>query len=100
MVADAIGVAHFVIANLIVLLGYVSNAFNSVVPQEASNKGLYFIYLYLDRPVFLIFQGFVASTKDSPWLSFLAGELVIVVSTILYGFIAYFSIRIYLSLND
>lgn len=100
MVADGIGVAHFIVANIVVLLGQFTKLFDAVIEVYADNKGIYFLYYYLDRPAYYLFKGFAESAKEDVALSLLCAELIIIVSTVLYGFLAYFAIRIYLSLND
>ena len=100
MVADGIGVAHFIVANFVVLLGQFTSIFDALIRVQADNKGIYFLYYYLDRPVYFLFRGFVESAREDWVLSLLCAQLIIVVSTVLYGFLAYFAIKIYLSLND
>ena len=100
MVADGIGVAHFIVANLCVLLGEFTELFNPLIDVASPHKGLYFVYHYFDRPAYYLFRGLTEATQEDLIFTFLTGELIIVVSTVLYGFIAFFSVRLYLSLND
>ncbi|MCC6221473.1 MAG: hypothetical protein IT291_09570 [Deltaproteobacteria bacterium] len=91
IIGDAIGIAHFVVANLIVLVGQLTSAFESISPQMG---GLKFLYTYVDFPVYSMFSGMAERGRGEVFTALIAGEFIIVVSSILYGLIANIAVRL------
>jgi len=60
IVVDAIVLAHFVVANLCLVLGYFTKLFDSFKSASQANGGVDFVYQVLDYPVG-IFMGFLLS---------------------------------------
>ena len=85
-VGDSIGVAHFLVANLLILLGEITNLFNS---YGGRLPGLEFVYRTFDWPVYMITRPFIHMSGADAAYPFFAGELVIVASSLVYGFLAY-----------
>ena len=88
--ADAFGITHFIVANLVLILGETSTLFLSV---GTKHPGVTFIFDYLDAPVYQMFKGFVANFRADPVFMFLTAEFIIVASSLIYGLIAYFIFR-------
>ncbi|MBL7662032.1 hypothetical protein JNK13_04685 [bacterium] len=92
VVADAVGLTHFIVANACVVLGQLTDVFKEV---GGHYPGLQFVYQYIDYPVYAFFHDVLQinfSGKTS--VTFLMGEFVIAISTILYGLIAYFVVKV------
>ena len=90
VIADSVGIAHFAVANLCVVLGQVTDIFKDV---GGKYPGLTFVYRYFDAPFVALF-GKIASERSDPVMSFLMGEFIIVGSSIIYGIFAYIFLRI------
>jgi hypothetical protein len=86
IIADAIGVTHFIFANLLVVLGEVTGVFGK--PWE-NFTGLRFLYTYVDAPVHTFMTPFMPEQFDDPVTAYLIAELIIILSSVLYGLIAY-----------
>ena len=94
-VGDAVGVAHFVVANLCILVGHLTNVFKGMSEQWG---GIEFLYRYLDHPVYLAFRPIAFNFRNDVIYAIIVAELVIVVSSLLYGLAAYLLMRLALAL--
>ena len=95
-IGDAIGLLHFIFANLLVAIGELTPWFNQFGWQL---PGLRVVYVYVDAPMVSFFQSWTQVSTD--WLKMLLiGELVIVASSILYGLIAYLFVTFLFSVID
>lgn len=101
MVADGVAVGHLLVANLCVILGSFSDVFKNYVQQpDTANTGLNFVYIYFDYPVYVFFKLIIGTLGSDPILSYVLAEVVIVLSSVLYGFVAFFVMRIYFSVSE
>ncbi len=91
IIADAVGLAHCIVANIVVIAGYFYDFFKVIDPFD----GFKFVYIYFDQPVYFLFQGIITRVQNDQWfLPVLAGEVVIILSSLLYGVIAYLMARL------
>lgn len=97
VVADAVGVAHFVVANLCVVLGQTTDIFSDLGGEY---PGLFFVYRYFDAPVAAFFSGLAYGEGGDVFFTFLVGELIIVLSSILYGALGYAFTKLIFLLNE
>ena len=89
--ADAIALTHFVFANIALILGETTELLAAI---DIQHGGIRFIYDYLDAPVYRLLQGFVGDVRADGIYMLIAVELVIIASSILYGFISYLILRL------
>jgi hypothetical protein len=94
LAVDAVGIAHFVIANAVVLLGESTSLLDRWGGNE--HPGVYIVYRYLDAPVAGVLGMFTntAVGGDNTY-PFLVAELVIILSSMLYGGLAYLLMRVF-----
>ena len=97
--AECIGIAHLIVANLIVVIGQKTNIIRDIMTEDPNERivfpGFEFIYRYVDFPVFHLVKGINIPYTYDIYYAISFGELVIVSSTILYSAIAYFCISIF-----
>lgn len=91
ILADAVGISHFVLANLVIVLGEFTSIF-----QHLSEKygGLTFIFRYVDAPMYKVLAPIVGTVRYDSFQVLLVGQLVIVASSFVYGLIAYFFVKL------
>ena len=91
LVADAIGIAHFLVANVLIGLGEVTNLFSEF---GARLSGMRFVLNTIDRPVFSFFHwAGVDKTSDIVY-PLIVGEVVIIISSIIYALVAYIFLKL------
>ncbi len=78
-VADALGISHFIVANVIIALGEFTDLFSFM---KTSHPGIDFVMQYLDALVYSLFG--LANPSD-PLMLFLSAELIVLTSSVLYG---------------
>lgn len=93
VVADAVGISHFIVANSCILLGQFTEVFKGI-GGNAKYPGLEFIYKYFDAPILLILGGLARSDRGDVFFTFLVAELVVVAASIFYGILAYIFIKL------
>ena len=91
--ADAVGVAHFLVANILTIIGEVTPAFAGLV-QGSKHGGTKLVYEYLDAPVYQLVGRYVPVSKADVVTIFLQAELVFIASSILYGLVTFFILRV------
>ncbi|MCB0358346.1 MAG: hypothetical protein KDD44_01875 [Bdellovibrionales bacterium] len=92
VVADSVGITHFIVANLLVVAGF----FPEYFPGDFGRyPGLEFVYRFVDLPVYYVLQGVIKSNSSELIMVYLLGELVIVLSSILYWTLAYCFVRFF-----
>lgn len=90
IIADAIGITHFIFANILLVLGEITGVFGK--PWEPFTA-VRFIYTYVDAPVYTFISPFMPEQFDDPVTAYLIAEIVIIVSSVFYGLIAYLICR-------
>jgi len=95
-ISDAIAIGHFVVANLVVLLGAVTPLF---LWMRDEYPGLKFVYMYIDRPLFEYFKSMDALSAD-PFYTYVVGEMIILGSSFLYWVIAYFVLKAFFAFYE
>jgi len=91
--ADAVGIAHFIVANAILVTGQVTSSLDSF---GAILPGLRFVYTYLDFPVYYLVQQWAPAITASLTNQILFGELVITLSSGLYGIITMLIVALFI----
>ena len=91
--ADAVGVTHFIIANLLLIAGEFSKVLNVFVGGE-KHPGISFITTILDRPVAHFLKVYFQKFGSDTLTIHLLAELVVVGASVLYGFGIYVVFRI------
>lgn len=94
VMADAIMLGHFVVANTVVIFGQVIPGFGQATRLYSPFPGLEFVYRYIDLPICQFLHWFAGVNFDlehasSTMVTFLLGETVIVIATSFYGLFAY-----------
>lgn len=97
LVADAIGIGHWVVSTIVVILGQVTNLF---ADYGAEYPGLDFIYKFIDRPIYGLIQGIEAEYRSDLVVTMIIGQIVIVASSVIYAFIAYLALRLLFLLSE
>ncbi len=95
-IGDAIGLAHCIVTNLLVIVGY----YFDIVAQADPFDGLKIIYAYIDAPVYWLLEDHAGGFWDNYLYTILMGEIVILLSSVLYGFIAYVFARAFIPVDD
>ena len=90
LIGDAVGVGHFVVCNALVVVAQFLPFF-----QEFGGRypGLNFIYRTIDAPVYQLLQSRIDAQLADSFYSLLWGELVVVLSSALYGVLAYLIVK-------
>lgn len=97
VVGDSVGFAHFLIANAVLIIGEFSTLFDSVAKVHG---GMEFVYRYIDTPLYSLVRPFEKHFVGDPMFTFLFAELVIGLSSIIYGAVAYLMVRIVVASSD
>lgn len=84
--AEAVAVAHFLVANLVMLLGQYFNVFDFL---EGKNGGVKFVYHYIDLPLYTLLGSFTDNIGPRGTSVMFGCELIILVSSAVYGVICY-----------
>ncbi|MCC6954345.1 MAG: hypothetical protein IT290_09525 [Deltaproteobacteria bacterium] len=87
--AEALAVAHFVVANAVILLGEFTHIFREF---GGKHPGVNFVMVHLDPFIYSIYASAMASAKDL-LVYYLLTELVIVLSSALYAALCYFAVK-------
>ena len=88
---DAAAVAHLIVANLILIIGQLNEKALPEIASKYDEPGIAFVFHYIDKPVFLFLNHWcpwIGELKDS-FYNFLSVQLVIVSSSVFYGFIVF-----------
>lgn len=92
-VADTVGFAHFILVNLVLVVGSVTSVFSHL---GSHYPGVVFVYKYIDAPLasLQIFSGFIKGSLNGGLLfAFTVAEMIIIASSVLYGCVAYLVMR-------
>lgn len=89
--ADAVGITHFVLANLLFFLGEYTPLLEGI---DVVHGGYVFITQYIDAPIFGMLRGYIGNSFADGIYLFLTGELVIVVASVVYALIVYAVLKI------
>ena len=84
--ADAVGIAHFIVANVIIVIGEFTHQLDEL---GAVFPGLAFVYRYLDLPVYLLLENWDPGFQAATIKILLFGQIVIALSSALYAFFAW-----------
>lgn len=85
IIADAVGLGHCIVANVMVVIGY----FYDFQLDPDKFDGLKFVYRYVDFPVFHVFYKFMGRLQYDDFYTIVLGEIVIIISSVLYGLVAF-----------
>jgi len=103
IVADAIAISHFIVANLIILFGVFfpkNKIFELFLSHYSNTPGVDFIYQVMDRPIYNYFTGTAEAFRESnQFMFFLSAEAIIILGSFFYGLIAYFMLSMFLKLT-
>ena len=87
-ISDALGLSHFFVANLLVVIGEFTNLFDFVLTQH---PGMDFVKQYISTPAMLIIGNWLnADNAINLWLSM---ELVIVLASVIYWSLCWLATR-------
>ncbi len=98
ILSDAAGISHFIVANLVVLLGQFTSAFADI---GGKYPGLAFVYKYFDSPIASIpwVAGLVNwSLNSSVFMVFTVGEMIIIAASVVYGGLVYLLCRLLMAI--
>ena len=93
VVADAVGISHFIVANFCIILGQFTEVFKGV-GGNIKYPGLEFVYKYFDAPILLLLGGLARSDRGDVFFTFLVAELIIIAASIFYAVLAFFFIKL------
>lgn len=82
---DAIAVAHFIVAWLIIIVGALTPAFDWVGHKHS---GLLFVYKYIDAPVYHFLKALDVAKGSDAVYTYLIATIIILLSSVLYWVIA------------
>jgi hypothetical protein len=101
--ADAIAISHFIVANVIILLGVLfpkNKIFALFLSHHSTTPGVDFVYQVMDRPVYKMFRGTAEGFRGTnDFMFFLSAEAIIILGSFFYGLIAYFLLSLFLKLT-
>lgn len=89
--ADIVAVLHLMVANVIIALGEYTLIFSFL---HEKNPGIKFVFRYLDAPVYNLLATMIEKWEIDFWSILLAAELVIVLSSLIYGISVYVLVRV------
>ncbi len=95
LIADAVGIAHFIVVFAVAIYGERTNYFLKLDPTLSDrHSGFDFVYHYIDLPAYLIFRGVMGqygANLDSGdiLVSYIGALIVIASSSGLYGAFVY-----------
>ena len=93
--AEALAVAHFLVANAVILIG----EFTSMLQEFGStHAGVHFVFTYLDPFIGALYSATLTSASDR-LVYYLLCELVVVISSVIYAALCYFAVRFIFLLN-
>ncbi|MCC6932154.1 MAG: hypothetical protein IT292_02720 [Deltaproteobacteria bacterium] len=108
IVLDVIIIVHFVVANVVLAAGFVP-AFSENFIWLINNfqefgyewrtfatkyPGIMFVYYYIDYPIFIINPSWFMSKPGSFYYTLGMAEFLIMLSSLIYGYVAYFFVRL------
>ncbi len=99
VVADAVGISHFVVANVI-MIGAQANrdlglAVRKFMKQNSDYPGIDFVYKFMDAPIYQQFRGTAEAFREGrPRNFWLTAECIVLLSSMFYGLLAYVVIRL------
>jgi len=85
--AEAVAVAHFLVANLVMLIGQYFPVFDFL---ESKNGGVKFVYHYIDFPLYTLLGSLTDNIGPRGTSAMFGCELIILASSAVYGVICYF----------
>ena len=91
-VAEALGLAHFITANLFIALGESTGAFSFL---SANHAGVEFVMKYMDAPIYALLEGRFDPARNAV-VYFMWTEFVVIISSALYGLLCWFVARVLL----
>lgn len=94
MVSEALGFSHFLIVNLLAILGETTFYFDFM---EGVHGGINFVFTNIDAPVNTSLRNYFTIIPDK-LVFYLYAELVFLLSSILYGLLCYFFTRLVLTM--
>ena len=99
VVADAVGISHFIVTNVIMILGSANRDFGlalkKFMKQSSDYPGIDFVYRFIDFPVYHKLKGTAEMFRDArPRNFWLGAECVVLLSSMFYGLLAYVVIRL------
>ena len=103
-IVDGVAVAHLLIANLILVLGVITPFFEWMILYygEAellvrtfvrSHPAIYFLYAYIDYPIYHFFKEILISKPKDLMYTYVLAEIVIVGCSFLYSLIVYLILK-------
>ena len=93
LIADSVGVGHLVMANVAIVLGEYTTIFKGL--STAKYPGLDVVFRFFDAPVYLLLKSHIEYQSYSMLSTMLFGEAVIILSSILYGALAYLVVKLF-----
>lgn len=104
IIVDAVAVANLLVGNLILILGAITPIFDWMIEYygEAelvvrtfvrSYPAIYFLYAYIEYPIFHFFQKSLLSKPTDELYTYVLAELVIIACSLLYSVIAYILLK-------
>ena len=96
IIADSVGIAHFVVAHVALVLGELTNVFSGI---GAEFPGVYVVLNYLDLPVYILFRTLDKGFSDFTYILLFA-EFIIIITSLLYGFITYLALHLLFTFFD
>lgn len=92
--ADVVAISHFVVANIALFVGEFTDLMDKLFRVE--HPGREFIFKYLDAPIYALLKGRFEWLNENHDLFFniLATNLVIVASSIFYGFVVFVIVKV------
>ena len=93
--ADALGVTHLIFGTLAIILGEFTDFFKAL---NSDHGGVQFVLRYLDRPVYAFMSPFIPAGGTDARYTIMVGLVVVLMSSIVYGAIAYLVLKFAISL--
>lgn len=89
IIGEGVAIGHFLIAHLVVLIGFLWPDFASLINAKTPMPGLEFLYSYIDAPAYMIVEAIGSSANHNVGAAYAMGEAVIAFSSIAYGLATY-----------
>jgi len=97
LIGDAVGVGHFVVCNVVLLAGQFLPLFQTF---GGKHPGLRFIYQHIDAMVYEYFKYSADARPEDVFYTLGVGELIILLSSVIYGFAAYVLLKAVIFILD
>lgn len=96
-IADTVGISHFIVANLIILLGEFWGQFRAVFHiGDTDLPGLKLVYMTICRPIHSVLEDLITDETITGWVVQLClGEVIIGISSVIYGFLTFVLVGIF-----